>query len=96
MTQHGEVARRAIQTQHELVARRAKAIKLTDVLIAHGADFETAAALPPQGRTMVAQLAGCREASDTTWALVVEMVQADALWGSKFFAKTLNIPGPRY
>lgn len=66
----------------EAAARTAKASKMANVLIAHGADAETVAALPPKGRAMVAQLAGCLVPSETTWALVVEMVQADALFSA--------------
>lgn len=66
----------------EAAARTAKASKMANVLIAHGADAETVAALPLKGRTMTAQLAGCRAPSETTWALVVEMVRADALFSA--------------
>lgn len=76
----------------EAAARTAKASKMANVLIAHGADAETVAALPRKGRAMTAQLAGCRVPSETTWALVVEMVRADALWGSKFMAKATAEP----
>lgn len=66
----------------EAAARTAKASKMANVLIAHGSDAETAAALPVRGRRMVAELAGCRVPSETTWALVVEMVRADALFSA--------------
>jgi hypothetical protein len=66
----------------EAAARTAKASKMANVLIAHGSDAETAAALPARGRMMVAELAGCRVPSETTWALVVEMVAADALFSA--------------
>lgn len=67
-------------SKFEAAARTAKASKMANVLIAHGADAETAAALPLRGRRLVAELAGCRVPSETTWALVVEMVAADALF----------------
>lgn len=79
-------------TTFEAAARTAKATKMANVLIAHGADADSAAALPLKGRAMTALLAGTRAPSDTTWALVVEMVQAQALWGSKFMAKATAEP----
>lgn len=67
-------------TKFEAAARTAKASKMANVLIAHGADAETVAALPAKGRRMVAELAGTRLPSEETWALIVEMVRADALF----------------
>lgn len=64
----------------EAAARTAKASKMANVLIAHKADATTVAALPENGRRLVAELAGCRMPSPTTWALVAEMVAADALF----------------
>lgn len=79
-------------TKFEVVARNTKAAKMASVLIAHHADAETAAALPAAGRQVVAELAGCRIPSETTWALVVEMVQAEAMWGSMYMVKALVEP----
>ncbi len=76
----------------EAAARTAKASKMASVLIAHGANPETAADLPMKGRMVTAELAGTRAPSETTWALVVEMVQAEALWGSMFMVKALVEP----
>lgn len=67
-------------TAREASARTVKASKMANVLIAHKADVATVAALPEEGRRIVAELAGCRMPSSTTWALVAEMVAADALF----------------
>lgn len=58
-------------------ARQVKARKMADVLTIHHADSATVAALPESHRLVVAELAGCRVPSATTWALVAEMVGAD-------------------
>lgn len=67
-------------SKFERLARQAKATKMANVLIAHGADAATVAALPAKGRRIVTELAGCRVASDKTWELVVSLVAADALF----------------
>lgn len=64
----------------EAAARTAKASKMANVLIAHKADVATVAALPEEGRRIVAELAGCRMPSPRTWELVADMVAADALF----------------
>ncbi len=55
-------------------ARNAKAGKLADVLILHGASSAEAAGLPVESRLTVATLAGTRKPSSITWDLVVELV----------------------
>jgi hypothetical protein len=58
------------QTTHsarEAAARTTKALKLVDILAAHGASADEARALPPAGRRMCESLAGTRPASDATW-----------------------------
>ncbi len=70
----------------EAAARTAKASKMANVLIAHKADVATVAALPENGRRLVAELAGCRLPSQTTWSLVAEMVAADALFAQSVAA----------
>lgn len=61
-------------TGYEVAARQAKAEKMARVLADHGADSATAAALPARSRRTVAALAGCRTASDETWATVVDVL----------------------
>ncbi len=70
-------------TTHEAAARQAKATKMANVLLAHGADAQAAAALPSHGRRIVAKLAGTKLPSETTWAVVVDQLRADALFAGR-------------
>lgn len=63
-------------TGYEAAARQTKAEKMARVLLAHGATSDDVAALPPRGRRIVAELAGTRLPSQTTWDLVVDIVRA--------------------
>jgi len=60
----------------EAALRQAKAEKMAAVLIAHGADAATAAALDDEGRKLTAELAGTRPPSDKTWEVVTDCVRA--------------------
>lgn len=60
----------------EVQARARKATLIANVLAAHGATSVDAAALPPQGRTIAAELAGVPAPSDATWHAVVGVLQA--------------------
>jgi hypothetical protein len=64
-------------TAHEAAARTRKAFKLLAVLRQANATAAEAAALPEGHRAVVAELAGCPAPSNTTWAVVVEMLRAD-------------------
>jgi hypothetical protein len=61
---------------HEEAARTRKALRLRDVLIAHGATALEAAAMPALGWDVVAQLGGCRPPSDATKAQVVLLLES--------------------
>lgn len=61
-------------TAYEERARATKAYRLADVLTAHRSSASSAAALPDEGRTLVAELAGTRQPSEATWALVCEIL----------------------
>jgi hypothetical protein len=65
-------------TAYEAAARTAKAAKLAAVLIAHGATAAEVHAMPRAGRAVVAQLAGTRPPSPTTWLMVAELVDLAA------------------
>jgi hypothetical protein len=56
-------------------ARTVKATKLACALLLTGADSTTVDRLTPQARVMAEKLAGTRQASDDTWALVATMLQ---------------------
>ena len=60
---------------HEARNRTAKALRLAHILIAHGATAAMAAALPPKGRSIAADLAGVRRPSDATWAIVEQLLR---------------------
>jgi len=64
------------QSGYKVAARQAKAEKMAAVLIAHGADAATTAALDDKGRKLTAELAGTRPPSDQTWEVVVDCVRA--------------------
>jgi hypothetical protein len=55
-------------------ARNAKAAKIADVLIAHGATAAEARALPIESRLTASTLAGARRPSPVTWDLVCELL----------------------
>lgn len=57
--------------RHEVKARNAKAVRLATVLVLTGASVADLA-----DRTAAEAAAGTRPASDTTWALVTELVRA--------------------
>ena len=65
-------------TAYEAAGRAAKAAKLAAVLIAHGATAADVHAMPRAGRAVVAELAGCRPPSPTTWVMVAELVDLAA------------------
>lgn len=73
-------------TRYEAAARTAKAAKLADVLIAHGATAAQAAELPESHRQVVAELAGTRLPSPTTWAQVVDQLRARELFATRVAA----------
>lgn len=60
-------------------ARQLKAARLAAVLITHGADAASTAALDGPTRLSVAALAGTRPPSADTWALVVELVAGSSM-----------------
>jgi hypothetical protein len=61
---------------HKLVARYRKARKIAVLLLAHGANAEAAESLNSDiGRKVAAQAADVNVPSETTWALVVELVR---------------------
>jgi hypothetical protein len=57
-------------------ARLVKAQALACVLMSHGASGAQVRALDAQGRRVAEQLAGVRESSDVTWAMVADIVAA--------------------
>lgn len=61
--------------QHETVARYRKAERLADVLETFSGTAADVDALPTQGRRMAEQLAMVRTASESTWALVAEILR---------------------
>jgi hypothetical protein len=65
-----------LMTHGEATARMIKATKLATVLIAHRAEPAVVAAMPEAGRRLTATLAGTRSPSETTWALVTDLVEA--------------------
>lgn len=64
------------QNAHMLVARYRKARKCAQALLASGADSASARSVGSTlvGRTLTAKAADCNVPSETTWALVVELV----------------------
>lgn len=65
----------ATANPHEATARIRKAHAICEVLAAHGATADEAAALPPAGQRIAADLAGVRPASEATWACVVALLR---------------------
>jgi hypothetical protein len=59
---------------YAIKARNAKASKMADVLLLHGASSAEARALPVECRRTVATLAGVRVPSATTWELVCDLL----------------------
>lgn len=57
-------------------ARLVKARALAEVLARHGATGSDVAGLPATSRRTVEELAGVRESSDATWAMVADLVAA--------------------
>lgn len=62
---------------HVLVARYRKARRCANALLANGADVTSTEQLGQSelGRKLTAQVAHCNTPSETTWALVVELVR---------------------
>lgn len=59
---------------YEARSRTTKALRLAHVLITHRATAASVAALPPEGRAMVVELAGVRPPSEATWAVVEQLL----------------------
>lgn len=78
--------RQTTQSARETIARTTKALALVDILAAHGATAAEARALPPSGRRMAEQLAGVRPGSDTTWQVVVTVLEQRDRCGADPFA----------
>lgn len=67
-----------MQTTHEALARLRKANRLADVIETFSGTAADVEVMATEGRRMAEQLAMVRVASDTTWALVVEVLRTRA------------------